>query len=140
MHLVGQTHSIPTFTPPPVFCPRCKDPYGREEELRRHLLSFHLPCWIYCPYAPCTWRGHREEDFQRHLYDQQCGPNPEREWYEIYITDLVLDWILEGIPVERAATYALDFVAERALELGKVEEWSDLWGDRGKTARRRRMG
>jgi hypothetical protein len=140
MHLVGQTHTVPTFTPPPVFCPKCKDPYAQEEDLRRHLLSFHLPCWIFCPYPPCTWRGHREEDFQRHLHDQQCGPNPEREWYEIYITDLVLDWILEGIPVERAATYALDFVAERALELGKVEEWSDLWGDRGKTARRRRMG
>jgi len=74
------------------------------------------------------------------LDDQQCGPTPEREQYEIYITDLVLDWILEGVSVERAASYALDFVAERALELGKVEEWRDLWGDRGKTAQRRRVG
>jgi hypothetical protein len=109
-----------------------------QEELRRHILSFHLPCWIYCPYMTCAWRGHREEDFQRHLNNQQCGPEPEREWYEIYVTDLVLDWILEGVPVERAANYALDFVAERALELGKVEEWRDLWGDRGKVSRRRR--
>jgi hypothetical protein len=71
------------------------------------------------------------------LHDQKCGPKPERRQYEIYVTGLVLDWILEGVSVERAARYALDFVAERALELEKVEEWGDLWGTR---SRRRGLG
>ena len=52
------------------------------------------------------------------------------------MTGLVLDWILEGVSVDTAADYALDFVAERALELDKEEDWQNLWGDRGKRAKR----
>lgn len=65
--------------------------------------------------------------------NQKCGPKPERERYEIYVADLVLEWILEepGISTKSATNYALDFVAERALELGKMGEWADLWGPRG---------
>ncbi len=43
---------------------------------------------------------------------------------------MVLDWIKDGTPVETAATYALDFVSEKAWELGFVEEWENLWGRR----------
>jgi hypothetical protein len=52
-----------------------------------------------------------------------------REQYQIYNTNLILGWILEDdTPVQVAASYALDFVRERARELGKVETWSNLWG------------
>jgi Zinc finger, C2H2 type len=137
-----QKHFITASKPPPVLCPECKVPFKRQQELRRHILSLHLPYWIYCPYPGCSWRGHRKEDFQSHLDHQKCGPKPERRQYEIYVTGLVLDWIIEGASVERAARYALDFVAERALELGKAEEWRDLWGarSRGRGALRRRVG
>jgi hypothetical protein len=57
---------------------------------------------------------------------------PEQGLYEIYVTNLVLDWILEGVSVDTAAVYALDFVAERAVELGKEEGWKNLWGKRSK--------
>jgi Zinc finger, C2H2 type len=116
-------------------CPKCQVSFKRPQELRRHILSIHLPCWIYCPYTSCPWRGRRREDFQKHLDTQKCGPKPE-QLYEIYVTGLVLDWILEGVSVDTAADYALDFVAERALELDKEEDWQNLWGDRGKRAKR----
>ena len=57
----------------------------------------------------------------------KCGPKPEPGQYQIYDTKLILGWILEGdIPLKVAAGYALDFVGERAIELGKVEAWRDL--------------
>lgn len=138
MDALTQALPISPSKPPPVSCPECKEPFGRQQELRRHFRSFHLPCWIYCPYTPCSWRGHRKEDFWRHLDNQKCGPKPERERYEIYVADLVLEWILEepGISTESGTNYALDFVAERALELGKMGEWADLWGPRGIIRRR----
>jgi Zinc finger, C2H2 type len=117
-------------------CPECQAPFRRKQELRRHIASIHLPDSIYCPYPSCSWRGRRREAFLKHLEDQKCGPKPEQGVYEIYVTDLVLDWILEGTPVETAAVYAVDFVAERAYELGKEEEWQNLWGNGGKRSRR----
>lgn len=52
----------------------------------------------------------------------------------IYDTKLVLDYIFEDhIPIDSAEKYALDFVAFKALELGKMEEWEDLCGRRAKT-------
>jgi hypothetical protein len=42
---------------------------------------------------------------------------------------LILGCIFEdGTPVEVAERFALRFVAERALELGRVDEWRDLCG------------
>jgi hypothetical protein len=69
------------------------------------------------------------------LDTQQCGPKPEPRLYEIYVTKLILDFIIEGVSVDTAADYALDFVGERALELGKEGDWQDLWGDRGRRAK-----
>jgi hypothetical protein len=92
-------------------------------------LSMHLPRCIFCPYPSCTWRGTRTQELKRHLDKNKCGPRPEQEEYQIYDTNLILGWILEGdTPIRVAASYALDFVGERAKELGKVETWSDLWG------------
>jgi len=114
----------------PLLCPACGDQVGhRLQNLKRHILSMHLPCWICCPYPNCIWRGSRPEEFERHLAKEKCGPKPSRDQYEIYDTNLVLDMILEaGTSVDIATSYALDFVAERALELGKEEEWKDRWG------------
>jgi hypothetical protein len=52
-----------------------------------------------------------------------------REQCQIYDTELILGWILEDdTPVQVAASYALEFVEERARELGKAGMWSDPWG------------
>jgi hypothetical protein len=52
----------------------------------------------------------------------------------IYNIKMILDFIKDGVPVRTAEQYALDFVAERALELGKEEEWEDRCGRREKMA------
>jgi len=64
---------------------------------------------------------------------KRCHPGDEREPGMIYGLKLVVGYIDDGTSVRRAEKYALDFVAERALELGKVEEWADLCGRQAKT-------
>lgn len=125
-----QTPPISAANQRPVFCPECREQVGhRQQNLKRHILSMHLPCWIYCPHPSCTWRGTRKEELNKHVDKEQCGPKPERDQYQIYDTRLILGWILEDdVPLNVAVGYALDFVGERARELGKVEAWRDLWG------------
>ena len=60
------------------------------------------------------------------------GADPKVGPRQVYDTKMILEWIKAGIPVETAKGYALDFVSEKAGELGFVEEWKDLWGRRGK--------
>jgi hypothetical protein len=121
---------VSTANQPAMFCPECREQVGyRQQNLKRHILSKHLPFWIFCPHPYCAWRGARKEDLKRHVDKEKCGPKPEPEQYQIYDTKLILGWILEdNIPLKVAAGYALDFVSERARELGKVEAWRDLWG------------
>ena len=46
----------------------------------------------------------------------------------IYDVELVLGWIRDGtISVDVAETFVIDFVQERARELGKVDLWRDPW-------------
>ncbi|KAI0003325.1 hypothetical protein BJV74DRAFT_524693 [Russula compacta] len=125
-----RTCSISTAEQPPLFCPECREQVGyRQQNLKRHILSMHLPCWVHCPHPSCSWRGTRKEELDRHMVKENCGPRPERGQYQVYDTKLILSWILEdNTPVEVAARYALDFVGERAKELGKEEAWKDLWG------------
>jgi len=93
-------------------------------------LSHHLPYWIFCCNPSCNWRGARDDDFKRHL--ENCGPNSARG--DIYDAKLVLGYIFEdGTAVEVAERFTLRFVAERAFELGRVEEWRDLCGRRVNT-------
>jgi hypothetical protein len=114
----------------PLLCPECQRPCGRRQELKRHLLSFHLPFWIFCPYSRCPWRGHRVEGLKTHLCHQKCGPEPNRKQYEIYDSDLVVGWILDnGTSVKVAADCALAFVQGKAWELQMMEEWVNLWGN-----------
>jgi hypothetical protein len=139
IHLIPvQTLPISTSTLSCFRCPSptCRGSFQRSQDLHRHILSFHLPCWIYCP--TCFWTGNRGEYFNRHLKNNKCGPKPPREQYEIYNTKLVLGWILEdNMPIEKAARFALSFAEERALELGKSQEWRDILGRQGKRAQRR---
>lgn len=137
----AQTSSVsqPTSRPEPsrVLCPKCRKAYGRPQDLQRHVLSAHLPCWLYCPYPPCPWRGHRKENFKTHLRahpgaDLNFGP------CRVYETKTILGWIKDGTPVEIAAAYALAFVSEKAHELGLVEDWENLWGGQEKKIQRRR--
>jgi hypothetical protein len=64
-----------------------------------------------------------------HIDEGMCGPRPEwEEQWMIYNPKLILQWICEDfISIEFAETYALDFVQERARELGKVNLWRDPW-------------
>jgi hypothetical protein len=78
----------------------------------------------------CLWRGARSDEFKVHL--RRFHPEIDREPCQIYNTKLVLDYIRDGAPVRSVHKYALDFVLERALELGKMEEWEDLCGRRAK--------
>ncbi|KAH9977920.1 hypothetical protein BGW80DRAFT_1249572 [Lactifluus volemus] len=108
----------------PLLCPECQRPCGRRQELKRHLLSFHLPFWIFCPYSRCPWRGHRVEGLKTHLCHQKCGPEPNRKQYEIYDSDLVVGWILDnGTSVKVAADCALAFVQGKAWELQMMEDF-----------------
>jgi hypothetical protein len=46
----------------------------------------------------------------------------------IYDVPLILGYIESGHPVQRVKKYALDFVAERAIELRMEAKWGDLCG------------
>ncbi|KAI0249375.1 hypothetical protein BJV78DRAFT_1155852 [Lactifluus subvellereus] len=116
-HALTRTSSSPPPSPSDFLAPGLDD-------VKRHVLSHHLPYWIFCCNPSCNWRGGRDDDFKRHLED--CGPNSVRG--DIYDTKLVLDYIFEdGTAVEVAERFALRFIAERAFELGRVE-WRDLCG------------
>jgi hypothetical protein len=99
---------------------------GRPQDLGRHMLSTHLPYCLFCPMPSCRWRGARGDEFKAHLRKRHPGNDGEPS--HIYDTKLVLGYIKDGTPVRRVQKYALDFVLERALELGKTEEWGDLCG------------
>jgi hypothetical protein len=74
-----QASPISTSKSLPVLCPKCEKPYGRLQELKRHIMSLHLPCWIYCPRSGCSWRGHRKDKLRIHLREQKCGSVPVAE-------------------------------------------------------------
>jgi hypothetical protein len=94
------------------------------------MVSHHLPYSIFCP--SCYWRGGREEEFTTH--SKRYHPGEVLKPSLIYNTNLVLGYIFDGsTAIDVAERFALRFVAERAVELGKVEEWNDLCGRRAKT-------
>jgi hypothetical protein len=65
------------------------------------------------------------EDFDGHLATMGCGAKPEKRLYQIYDVKMVLD-MTKGPQgdnfISTAQNFAVDFVKERALELGK-QEW-----------------
>ena len=115
----------------PLACSECRVSFSRQQEQDRHFQSFHLPCWIFCPYPGCRWRGDRVDEFQRHLTTRKCGPRPAREQqFQIYNVKMVMNWIKEsqGDFISTAQDFAMDLVKERALELGRQEWVDDPWG------------
>ena len=102
----------------------------RPQELERHIGSIHLPYQFFCPIPSCLWRGGRRDEFYTHLTN--FHPRSAYEPGVIYDIRLIIGHIRNGVSIRRAERYALDFVAERALELGKVEEWEDLCGRRAR--------
>ena len=131
---------ILTYTKPPAgICLGCGASYRRRQELERHILFLHLPCWIWCPYSGCAWRGHRVDDFKRHLDKQGCGPRPEEREYQIYNVKMVLDWIKDSKDANSmliVQNFAVDLVKERATELGKNEWLENPWGHSERRERR----
>lgn len=46
----------------------------------------------------------------------------------VYDKELILEWILEeSSPISVVAEYVLEFVQERATQLGKKDVWKDPW-------------
>ena len=59
----------------------------------------------------------------------KCGSKPKSEEVcMIYDAKLITQWIREDtVSIEIAEMLALNFVKQRAKELGKVNLWTDLW-------------
>lgn len=116
--------------------PDCEKYFTRDQDWDRHIISFHLPDNLCCPNPGCPWRGHREDYCMSHIKKGTCGSLAIPEWEHqrmIYDPKLILDWILdEAVSFEVAVQYALDFVQERARELGKADLWRDPWRYDGK--------
>ncbi|KAI0246465.1 hypothetical protein BJV78DRAFT_1254569, partial [Lactifluus subvellereus] len=115
-----------------MHCPKCEKPYRRRQDLRRHIMTIHLPCSIYCPYSRCSWRGNRTDEFRKHLSVRKCSSKQDKPC-RIYDSKMIADWILKDqVPVGVGASYVLVFVGEKARQLRKVEDWEDLWGGKGR--------
>jgi len=120
-----------------LVCSECgtSESFNRQLDLDRHFQSFHLPCWLFCPYPGCRWRGDRVDEFQRHLNTKNCGPRPTQEQqYQIYNVKMVMNWIKDsqGNILLTARNFAVDLVKERALQLGRQEWLDDPWGRSGR--------
>ena len=81
------------------------------------------------------WRGHREDYFKARWDDKQGGPRPPQTRYMIYDPYKFLDRIIiKKQPLEAVVRDAVEFVNQRALEFGMVEEWADPWKSGGEFA------
>ncbi|KAN0116327.1 hypothetical protein V8E52_005946 [Russula decolorans] len=116
---------------PPPDKARSRESFYRRQELDRHIQRFHLPCWLYCPYSRCEWRGCRIDELQKHLDHQRCNQNSTEREYQIYDVKTILDMIRDAESndsIRIAQDWAVDFVRERARELGKQGWFMDPWG------------
>lgn len=114
--------------------------FDRQQELDRHI-QLHLPCWLYCPYSRCEWRGCRSDELQKHLNHQKCNQNFTEQEHRIYDVKTILDMIRDAESNESIRTaqdWAVDFVRERARELGKYGWSVDPWGCLEQRERRER--
>ena len=105
--------------------------FGRRQELDRHIQLIHLPCCVFCPYSHCEWRGCRVDELQKHLDQQGCNQNSPVQEYRIYEVKTILKMIRSAESndaIRNAQDWAVDFVRERAIQLGKDEWIVDPWG------------
>lgn len=106
--------------------------FERPQDLDRHI-QLHLPCWVYCPYARCKWRGCRLDQLQGHLAQQGCNRNSPEKECRIYNVKTILDMIRNAKSndaIQNARNYAVSFVEERATVLGRNDWLVDPWGHR----------
>ena len=104
--------------------------FDRRQDLDRHI-QLHLPCCVYCPYSPCEWRGCRVDELQKHLNQQKCNENSPVQEYRIYEVKTILDMIRgaeSNDAIRNAQDWAVHFVRERAIQLGKDGWIADPWG------------
>lgn len=121
-----------------LVCSECGITFTRQQDQDQHFQSFHLLCWLFCPYPDCRWRGDHVDKFQRHLITQKCSPRPSQEQqYQIYNVKMVMNWIKnsQGSNILTARNFAANLVKERALELGRQEWLGDPWGCLGRRTR-----
>jgi hypothetical protein len=113
-------------------CKIClRESFDRQQELDRHIKLMHLPCCVFCPYSRCEWRGSRVDEFQKHLDRQECNQNSAVQEYRIYEVKTILDMIKRAESndaIRNAQDWAVDFVRERAIQLGKDGWIADPWG------------
>ncbi len=62
------------------------------------------------------------------MEEKNCGSKPTWvEEYIIYDTDLIFSWLLiDLLSFETVETFVLCFIAEKAIELGKVDAWGPI--------------
>lgn len=113
-------------------CKICfRESFGRRQELDRHIQRFHLPCWLYCPYSSCEWRGSRIDELQKHLDQKRCNWNSTEKEFQIYDVKMILDMIRDpesNESIQTAQNWAVHFVRERARELGMNGWFTNPWG------------
>jgi hypothetical protein len=119
-------------------CPICSVLLGRAQDRRRHIL-LHLPRWLHCPDPGCSWRGDRWENLNKHWYNvhPSCIQELDKRNSIIYNPWPLVQGIIEGkTPIEDARVIAISIVETRASGLAKSMLWGDLWGRKGRKARR----
>ena len=110
-------------------CPCCRKTFSRLQEAKHHFLQHHLPFSLYCPAPSCLWRGARPDEFMRHSSRYHPEAPHTVQPCLIYDTKVVLGYIFNHeMGVELAQHYALQLVAEKAMEVGKTEWCTRLWG------------
>ena len=83
------------------------------------------------------------DQFERHLDTQQCGSKPEGFQCQIYnpkvLSSPIKDPTGAGAALLAAQRIAVDWVKERAMELGRQEWLEDPWGHSQSETRARRV-
>ena len=105
--------------------------FHRRVDLDRHIQQIHLPCWVFCPYPPCEWRGRRTDELQDHLARYGCNQNSTEKEFRIYNVHIILDVIRDAGShdvIQNAQNWAVHLVNERARELGRRGWIMDPWG------------
>jgi hypothetical protein len=113
----------------------CDATFKHSQDVESHVVACHLPYAFFCPIPPCHWRSGRRDEYDVH-YRIQHPEYDKHEPGQIYDNAAILRSIFEdGITYKTAERRALDLVAEKARELGMVDELKDLCGRRVKGGR-----
>ncbi|KAI9437639.1 hypothetical protein H4582DRAFT_1956626, partial [Lactarius indigo] len=116
-------------------CPRCRKPFRRPQDRKRHLLS-HLPFWVGCSFGGCSWRGYRLDTFRKHWCREHRSSEvvPDESGSRLYDPGPLVDGIIGGaISIGDAESSAITWVRNVALSLDKDELFMDPWGRKGKS-------